>query len=447
MTRPSHARIDIVPADALIDVPRDITLRGFNAHERVTLTGTLNHPDGSQWESHAVLIADADGTVVVSDTAPVSGGWLVADATAPVWAMQRLRAPTRPAWSEGIAPLDIALTATGQYGAQTRGQYTLRFLAPGVTHRPVREAGLSGTLYTPAGPGPHPAVLVLAGSGGGTHEQRAALYAAHGYAALALGYFKSPGRPDHIDDTPLEYFETALQWMRDRLAPRDGFVAVSGVSRGGELVLLLASHFPALVSAVVAYVPSAVVHGTLRAGHPDKPRDATAWTWRGEALPNVWRDNPDADWHAFDHPPEPGQPVRQAPAFHTPLRNTQAVARARIPVERIRGPVLLISGTDDGFWPSTLYSDQVAETLRQRGDGAHVEHFRGEGAGHAIGLPQLPATQIAKPHPVAGLLLDGGGTALANARASAASWTRVVDFLADALQRSANSNAGRATAS
>ena len=70
---------------------------------------------------------------------------------------------------------------------------------------PVREAGLSGTLYTPAGPGPHPAVLVLAGSGGGTHEQRAALYAAHGYAALALGYFKSPGRPDHIDDTPLEW--------------------------------------------------------------------------------------------------------------------------------------------------------------------------------------------------------------------------------------------------
>ena len=122
MTRPSHARIDIVPADALIDVPRDITLRGFNAHERVTLTGTLNHPDGSQWESHAVLIADADGTVVVGDTAPVSGGWLVADATAPVWAMQRLRAPTRPAWSEGIAPLDIALTATGQYGAQARGQ-------------------------------------------------------------------------------------------------------------------------------------------------------------------------------------------------------------------------------------------------------------------------------------------------------------------------------------
>lgn len=113
MSRTLHARINIDPADALVDVPRDITLRGFNGEEHVTLTATLNHPDGSLWESHAVLTADAEGTVTVGDTAPVSGGWIVADATAPVWAMRRVRAPTRPAWSEGVAPLDIMLTATG----------------------------------------------------------------------------------------------------------------------------------------------------------------------------------------------------------------------------------------------------------------------------------------------------------------------------------------------
>lgn len=447
MNTPMHARVDITPDDALVDAPRDIVLHGFNDGERVTLTATLDHPDGSQWESQAVLVADAEGTVAVGASVPASGDWNVADATAPVWAMRRLRAQTKPALSEGTAPLDVALVATGQYGAQARGRFTLRFLAQGVTHRPVRDSGLSGTLYTAAGPGPHPAVLVLAGSGGGTHEQRAALYAAHGYSALALGYFKAPGRPDHIDDTPLEYFETALQWMRARLAPLNDFVAVSGVSRGGELVLLLGSLFPELVSAVVAYVPSAVVHGTLRAGHPDKPRDATAWTWRGKPLPNVWRDNPDADWHAFDQPPAPGQPVRQAAAFHTPLRNGQAVARARIPVEDIRGPVLLISGTDDGFWPSTLYSEQVTVTLRKRTSGAPVEHVRCEGAGHAIGIPQLPATLVAKPHPVAGVVLDGGGTALSNARASATSWARVVDFLSDAVQRTAKDTTHEATAS
>ncbi len=48
------------------------------------------------------------------------------------------------------------------------------------------------------------------------------------------------------------------------------------------------------------------------------------------------------------------------------------MARARIPVENILGPVLLMSGTDDGFWPSTLYSGQVADVLGQRKDGAPV---------------------------------------------------------------------------
>jgi dienelactone hydrolase len=435
MSAPAH--IEIVPADGLVDEPRAIVLRGFTPDAPVTLRAELDHPDGSHWQSEAVLTADAQGTVTVAESAPVSGDWQAADAGAPVWAMQRTSPPHRPEQSEGVVPLDIVLAASDQAGHAATASFVLRFMAAGVRRRDVRQDGLTGTLFTPAGTGPHPAVMVLAGSGGGMHEQRAALYASRGYTALALGYFKAPGRPDHISDTPLEYFESALQWIHAQLAPRNGFVAVSGVSRGGELTLLLAARFPALVSAAIAYVPSAVVHGTLRAGHPDQPRDATAWTWRGEALPNVWRGNPHADWTAFDKPPAPGWPVRQAAAFHSVMGNAQAVAAARIPVENIRGPVLLISGTDDGFWPSTFYAEQVVRTLREHAHRWPVEHVAAEGAGHAIGVPQLPATQIAKPHPVAGLVLDGGGTAAANARASETSWKRVRAFLDHAVNADA----------
>ena len=55
--------------------------------------------------------------------------------------------------------------------------------------------------------------MVLNGSGGGINEPRAALYASHGFAALALGYFKAPGLSDYISNTRLELFEAALQWM------------------------------------------------------------------------------------------------------------------------------------------------------------------------------------------------------------------------------------------
>ena len=297
----------------------------------------------------------------------------------------------------------------------------------------IRDGGLVGTLFTPAGEGPHPAIVVFNGSGGGIPEQRAALWAAHGVTAFALGYFKAPGRPAHISGTPLEYFEQGLHWVHDTVQPHRGFVAVTGQSRGGELSLLLGARFAPLVSAVVAYVPSSMIHGSLRAGRPDEPRDTPVWTWRGQPLPNVWQGNPQADWTAFDAPAEPGQPIRQAAAFHSVLRNPDAVAAARIPVEQIAGPVMLISGTDDGFWPSTLYSETMVRELSEAGHAWPVEHVRCESAGHAIGIPYVPTTLIAKPHPVAGVVLTGGGTPQANARANEQSWRAALRFIEQAV--------------
>jgi dienelactone hydrolase len=424
--------LHVEPVSALVDQPRRIELSGFTPGAQLVLRSTLEHPDGSRWESTADFVADAGGQVNVARAVPLQGDWQLPDASAPLWSQRRVSGVTRPALSEALAPLMVSLHAEDEHGRQASAQLELLFMAPGVTRRDVDEQGLAGALFVPDGAGPHPLVLVLAGSGGGLHEQRAALYAAHGYAALALGYFKTPGRPDHIGDMPLEYFENALRWSRCTLAPRHGFVAVSGVSRGGELALLLGATYPQWVSAVIAYVPSAYLHGTLRAGRPDQARDATVWTRAGQALPNAWKDNPYADWTRFDQPLQAGTPIRQAAAFQSIMRGVDHVAAARIPVERIGGPVLLISGTDDGFWPSTHYAERVTDTLHAHAHAWPVEHVVGVGAGHAIGLPQLPATLIAKPHPVSGVVLDGGGTAAANAQASARSWSRVLGFLAHA---------------
>lgn len=425
----SRTKILVTPNDGPVDQPRDIRLGGFLPNEAITLESRLAPVDGSSWRGRAVFRADGEGEIALDSARPLSGDWIEADATAPVWAMAQERAPLRPDLGASLDPWTVELSAIGgTSGSVAEASFSLRFLSPGVNRREIRDRGLVGTLFTPPAPGPHPAILVLTGSGGGLDERRAALLAGHGYAALALGYFKAPGRPDHISDMPLEYFEAALTWLKELTSPRS-FVAVSGVSRGGELSLLLGATFPDLVQAVATYVPSAVINGTLRAGRPGQTPDSTAWTLGGSALPNVWRGNPQADWSAFENPPRPGAPIRQEPAFHSVLRNPDFVAAARIPVERIRGPVLLISGTDDGFWPSTLYSRMIEKDLTEARHPWPVEHVVGEGAGHAIGIPQVPATEIAKIHPVAGVRIDGGGTAAANARASAEAWKRLLAFL------------------
>lgn len=54
---------------------------------------------------------------------------------------------------------------------------------------------------------PAAGIIDVMGAAGGILEFRAALLANHGFAALALPYYKYPGLPDHLSDVDLEYFQ------------------------------------------------------------------------------------------------------------------------------------------------------------------------------------------------------------------------------------------------
>jgi len=425
-------RLSITPEDALIDVPRRIALDGLAPGEQVEIASCTLRGAGVAWRAVARFVADAEGTVDLWRDAPVAGSYQGVSAMGLVWSQVPDTAGAREQFgAEPAAALRTDIQARRDGHAQpVRGGFVQRLAAEGVTRREVREEGLVGTLFLPAGPGPHPAVMILNGSGGGINEPRAALYASHGYAAFALGYFKAPGLSDYISATRLEYFETALAWLHRTLKPLHGFVALSGQSRGGELVLLLGTLFPASVSAVIGYVPGAVVHCAQNACDPALGREGPAWIYRGRPLPHVWENNRTATWAPWDEGPEPR---RHADALLTALQDPEAVARARIPVEKIRGPVMLLSATDDGSWPSSLYGRMVAERLAQFGHPHAVSHLDFEGAGHSILFPYVPTTQLGYAHPVSGRRSTSGGTPAHNAHADEASWQGVLRFLQHAV--------------
>ena len=209
------------------------------------------------------------------------------------------------------------------------------------------------------GAGPHPVVITLSGSGGGLSEGGAALYASHGYAGFALAYFNYADLPQDLIEIPLEYFETAIGWLQRQPRLDGDRIAVSGTSRGGELVLLLGATFPA-VKAVIAYVPSGIVHGGI--GRSGVRGASPAWTFRGEAIPYM---QPRPEKLSAEPPPPPkGEPIPLTPRFLRGLEDAEAAARAEIPVERINGPVLLISGKDDAMWPSTRHGRDRAAAPR-----------------------------------------------------------------------------------
>ncbi|SAL02823.1 acyl-CoA thioesterase/BAAT N-terminal domain-containing protein [Caballeronia ptereochthonis] len=432
--------ITATPGDALIDVARRITVTGARAGASLTLRTRTVRGAGTVWTSHAVFRADARGVVHLDRDAPLAGDYEGVAPMGLIWS----QAPTEAGKRE-VFPADVAQPLTtrieviddaGQVLAAT--ELTQRLMAPGVQRREMRADGSVGTLFLPAAPGPHPVVLVLNGSGGGINEPRGALYASRGYAALALGYFKTPGLSDYISNTPLEYFRRALDWIARELQPAYGFIAVSGQSRGGELALLLGATYPDRIKAVIGYVPGAVVHSAQNAADPAIGREGPAWLLDGKPLPHLWENNRTASWKPFDDGPPPHRHER---AIRTALLDEEAVERARIRVENIDGPVLLLSATDDGSWPSSEYSRMVVERLERQKHAYPVAHLDFERAGHAIVFPYVPTTQLVYAHPVSGRISTGGGEPAANARADEASWRKVLAFLDAARHSRASADA------
>jgi fermentation-respiration switch protein FrsA (DUF1100 family) len=429
--------LTIAPADDLIDVPRRIVVAGVAPGQTVDITAVTDRA-GVAWQGQATFRADASGVVDLTRDAPISGSYDGVAAMGLIWSQVPVNSASREAFNQPVAAPLITQVSARVQGADMTAELVQRLAASGVTRRDVREDGLVGTLYLPSGPGPHPAVMILNGSGGGINEPRAALYASHGYAAFALAYFKAPGLSAYISNTPLEYFQAGMDWLRRNVKPAHDFVALSGQSRGGELVLLLGATFPESVSAVVAYVPGAVVHSGQNAADPQVGRNGPAWLLGGQPVAHVWENNRTATWQPFDEGPEPH---RHEKAILTALQDPEAVARARIRVEDIQGPVMLLSATDDGSWPSSLYSKMVRDKLREVNHPYPVQWLDFEDAGHSILFPFVPTTQLVYAHPVSGKISTSGGNSKDNARADQESWAGVLKFLDAAVL--ARANAGK----
>ena len=427
----SHAEFSITPLDDLIDVQRIIRIEGLAAGEKVTVTSSTPRSQQRTWHSQASFEADAQGVVDLSQQAPVSGSYQGVSSMGLIWSQE----PSVPS-AAVVFPDNVleALVTTIEVQTQNQGllKGTLiqRLAREGVQRIEVREEGLVGTLFLPEGEGPWPAVMILNGSGGGINEPRAALYASHDYMAFALAYFKAPGLSDYISNTPLEYFKQGLDWLRREHKPYKNFVALNGQSRGGELVLLLASLYPKDVSAVIAYVPGAVVHSGQNAADPAVGREGPAWLLNGQPITHVWQDNKTATWAPFDQGPAPH---RHEKAILTALQDKDAVARARIKVENIQAPIIMLSGTDDGSWPSSLYSQMVYEKLQEVGFAYDVQWVDTPDAGHSIIFPYVPTTQLTYTHPVSKRISTSGGRADRNALSDEDSWNTIKPFLQKAV--------------
>lgn len=230
------------------------------------------------------------------------------------------------------------------------------------------------------GAAPRPLLVGLGGAEGGNAwaspawKRQRGRFLEQGYAMLAVGYFGAPGTPEKLDRISLDGIHAAIREAAGDPRVDANCIAVIGGSRGAEAALLLASHFPD-IDAVVALVPGSAVFasGTTAMVTPafslhDQPLPfvPVPWSTTGDLLTGNLRG-----------------------AFETMMRDTAAMERAAIPVERIAGPILFVSASRDEAWPSREMSDAMMQRLRARGFTHAAEHIVVDG-GHAEPLDEFP---------------------------------------------------------
>jgi acetyl esterase/lipase len=281
----------------------------------------------------------------------------------------------------------------------------------------VREANLAATFSHPDGAGPFPAIVALGGSDGGTPEYFLNLLVPEGFAVLALVYWGTPETQMTLADVPVERVERALRWLRvqPNVRAANGRVGIVGASKGAELALVAASTLPDLVGPVVAYTPSSVVWMGLDFMSPG--RLCSSWSQKGSPLPFV----------PFPPGVTPAQSERglsMLPVAERGLDDRAAVERAAIPVDRARGRLLLVSGSDDRVWPAKRMCDMIVARMSAHGRQDDVKHLHYADAGHML-FPYTRPSDVTFP----ALPMDVGGTPQADADAHASAWPQVVAHL------------------
>lgn len=402
-----------------------------------------NHP----WRSHAKFRADDSGCVDVTSQESLGGSYRGLSPAGLFWSMSlaenRTKGPSIFV-KKDASPDSVSFEAEVGGRIVASAKLERLFFAPGTTARDLKADGGSvgetaevggappegriARLFIPPGPGPHPAVIVLAGSGGGFDLDKAAVLSRHGFASLALAYFGISPLPPWLHRVPLDYVEAALAWLAAQPEIDSGRIGVLGISRGAELALLLGATLPQ-IRAVVAYAPSSTVWA---AGGRDKTTGELipTWTWRGAPVP--FAPLPLRGFMLRSAVPVVllRRPVVFRNLFRKALRNREEVVRAAIPVEKIQGPVLLVSGGDDRVWPAAEMSEEIVARLKQRVFAHAVEHLHYPHAGHNLRYPHLPTTsRQSRNRHLGNAKFSYGGTAVAEAEAQMDSWYRAIAFL------------------
>lgn len=404
-----------VPETAFVDERIDISVTDIESEDRVWIEAETEDGSGNRWFGRGLFDPD-DGTVHLQEASPNRGTYEQTAAMGLFWSMQPGEF-VLPTYDTDQRTQSVRFRVVPETADDPIAERTVeRHLAAPDSVETEITSPIVGTLVESPTDGPAPGIVLFHGSGGNRPLAPARMLARHGFTVLALQYFSPDVQtlPDALVEVPVEYADSAVDWLADHEATTEAQIGLGGISRGGELALLVGTRHDD-VGAVVNWAGAGMLFNAVVLDEnldpaPDTP-DTSAWSIDGEPLAHP-------SLEAFDQGGDLTEGYRTWIEETTPEETIHA---AQIPLEEIGAPILLLSGGDDQVWPSRYLLDRTEQRLETVGYDHRFEHHSYDAAGHGIGVPSLPTWPNRSGGPF-------GGTIAGTAAAATNAWPRVLEF-------------------
>lgn len=244
----------------------------------------------------------------------------------------------------------------------------------------LKQDGFVGSLYKPDKDLYAGKVIIMFGGSDGKFEltrKLAAVFWSHGLTALALAYVMEKGLPDQFYHVPIDPLEMAAKRLHDMGYEK---VGLWGISKGAELALTAGSLLPGLVNAVVAVAPISTVCQGFTKKNVIRILPGGSWSFHGKELPYTGFG---LNKFPFGNVLKKSLAARELTMYDLYLPVVQKPnPDAMIQVEKITGPVLLISSKMDTMWTSELAAKQIMDRLRQHNFPYLYRHLSYNHGGH-----------------------------------------------------------------
>ena len=304
-------------------------------------------------------------------------------------------------------------------GSAETGSQILQTAVPGFAHAKI---------YRRSGNARTPVIVILAGAEGGDDAGRrfGPIFAELGYAAVSLPYYSANwgahAPPPQYPELPGSFVDIRVEQLGDlkkALAKMPGLdttrIGLFGGSKGSEFALIAASRYR-WIKSVVAYTPSDLVWEGWGLETLEAEGTRSSFSFYGKALPFMpykgfvegLMIGDKADLRAIHENGRANHPGEET--------------KARIAIERYKGPLLLIAGDEDKLWNSGRMARNIAASRDK--PGLMTELLVYPDAGHDLAGGSTEPRVDAR----------GGGSPEANARARGDAWPKVVAFLKRTLR-------------